>query len=193
MFQRSTLETTGESFWRTQLSARGRLVRLFGVATLVGGLLLALAAPASAQSLNGGGKIRAEASCSMGTHRADVKVVVEMPDGYPNGLYFYTEIYARASGASRWVFVNKATSSRLTTWSTTSSDYGSFLMRNQYVLATGAFTGRGYQDILIQWKSAVPGGNWGGWNWFYVPNDPDSVVKQYGDWGDYSYVYRCSL
>jgi hypothetical protein len=193
MFQNSAVETTRSWFQRTQFSAIGRLARLFGTATLVGGLLLALAAPASAQSLNGGGQIRAEATCSMSTHRADVKVVVDMPDGYPNGLYFYTEIYARARGASKWVFINAATSGRLTTFSNATSVYGAPMMRNQYNLVTGTFTGRGYQEILIQWRSAVPGGNWSAWYWFYVPGDPHSAVKQVGAWGDYSFVTSCSL
>lgn len=171
----------------------GRMVRRFGSVMLVGGLLLALAAPTSAKSLIGGGVMRAEVVCSMSTRTADVSVIVQMPDGYPNGLYLYTQIWARARGTAAWTFISQAPSGLLYTWGRTSS-WGA-LMRNSYTILTGSFTGSGYQEILVRWQYAVPGGYWSGWNSqqsFTVPGDPDSSIYQKGSYLG-GYTTTCSL
>lgn len=169
-------------------------VRRMAAVVLVGGSMLTItAAPASAQSLAGGGSISAHATCNMRTNSATVDVHVVGPDAFPKGVYFYTYLYAKARSDARFNLISSAPSGLVTPWVTSPSGA---TYRGSTKIFSGSFTGRinnSYYDIAIQWWSRTPTGQWLGPNTFYVPGDGHSSVRLYDDWGYGTDVSTCFM
>lgn len=152
--------------------------RLTAVVTAASFCLMAAAFPVSAQSL-GDGKIYGTAECSLATHTAVVGVSVLEPSVYASsGLYFYTEIYAKATSAAKYVRIKSGYSGLIKTWST-ESDFlsGNSLTNRPRDIFSASFTGRGYYDMHVMYWFAKPGATaftYGGS--FNIPGDRDSFI-----------------
>jgi hypothetical protein len=167
-------------------------VRRLATIVLVGGLCLSItAAPLSAQTLNDGGKIYGVADCRMATRSANVWVVVQVPNAnLANGLYFYTEIWAKARFESKYVRISAAYSPLVkgTLYDPDPFFPGPLAYRNDpTTILFGSFTGSvsAYYDIHVMWWSRVPGGQWAGPTPFNLKGDSDSWITNYSNvYGD---------
>jgi hypothetical protein len=166
------------------------IVRRFAALVIVGGLCLGItAAPVSAQSLNGGGRVYGVADCYMATRSANVWVNVQLPDALlSTGAYFYTELYAKARFETKYARISAAYSPLIkgTPYNNGSFVPGPTLLRNDPKnILFGSFTGNvhAYYDIHVMWWSRLPGGQWGAANWFNLKGDPDSWITNFSNDG----------
>jgi len=147
-------------------------------------LVLAAAAPASAQTFGGDGKIYASVNCNLATKTASVSVVVMEPAKYAtSGLVFYTEVWAKARSETKYNLIRGAQSPVLKTWSQYNPNpfVGNQLswMNNPTTVLTTAFTGRleSYYDITIKWWFRTPtSSTWAGPYAFTAAGDAHSSI-----------------
>jgi hypothetical protein len=160
-------------------------VRRVAAVALVGSLcLIGTAAPVSAQSLVGGGKIYAAVDCNLATKTASVSVAVMEPAKFASsGLVFYTELWAKARHETRYNLIRAAQSPVIKTWSQYNPNpfVSSQLswMNSPKTVFTGAFTGNveAYYDIYVKYWYRVPtSSSWAGFYGFTVATDADSVI-----------------
>ncbi len=159
-------------------------LRRLGAIALAGSLsLVAAAQPAAAQTF-GDGKIYAAVDCNLATKTASVAVVVMEPSKYAtSGLAFYTEVWAKSRGETRYNLIRGAQTATVKTWSTYNPNpfVGNQLswMNSPTTIARTAFTGRveDSYDIYVKWWYRLPTATtWAGPYGFTVAGDAHSVI-----------------
>jgi hypothetical protein len=158
--------------------------RLAAITLLAGLSLLGAAAPAQAQSFGSDGAIYAVVDCNLATNTASVSVVVMEPFKYAtSGLVFYTEVWAKSRGESRYNLIRSVQTKTVKTWSTYNPNPfvpgSASWMNNPTTILSTSFTGRveDYYDIYVKWWFRLPtSSSWNGAYGFTVAGDPHSHI-----------------
>ena len=108
-----------------------------------------------------------------------------------SGLYFYTEIYAKAHTASRWSLMQGSYTSLVKTWRLEPDNigfYGPSWANNPTTIATTTFSGSrgGQYDVLIRyWFRPPSSSSWSGPYGFQLgtPDWSNGNFTNYDSWG----------
>lgn len=148
-------------------------VRRLMATVMVGGLLLTIpAAPVSAQTFVGDGKVFATVDCNLATHKATITVWGLNPTAYSStGLYYFVQVWAkeRYQPATAYQIMHQGQTGLLKTYKSN----GTYSWPEPVWLLNSFFYGAKDHkyDIYVRYWFAAPGAAWSSVGGFRVQDD----------------------
>ena len=115
-------------------------------------------------SVSDPGRVGVTVDCYSATRTAYVSVSAQTPWAYPNGLYFYAQVLAKAHTATQWTVLSSGPTTFVKSVFTTTDGLDPITGNGPKVFKTMSFTGAAntQYDVLVKFWWSVPGNTWNG-------------------------------